>query len=296
MTFEPYPTRSGFIFLSVALASALIAIYLLLFLFNQPEFSAPFSLTLWLLLALMSCGVATYGALVAFRLEYHLDRNGLIIQWGSIQHLIPFDKIDAIVPGNHLSPLNTSKMLNIAGLRFGWGHAEAYGLVRFHATTDLQDSLLIVTPHLTYVISPRQPQQLIRAWQARQSLGPTQAWPLGLRHTWPWNTPFFADQWGRCLASLTILLCLSLFAYLSSIMPNLPTHLPVHFNALGQPDRIAARSALLILPIAGGGVFLFNTILGSLVYQREKVAAYLLWGSMVIIQLCLWVALLTLTA
>ena len=296
MTFEPYPTRSGFIFLSIAIVCAIMAIYLLGFLFDQPEFSAPVSLMIWLLLTLTSCGVAAYWALVAFRLEYHLDRNGLIIQWGSIQHLIPFDKIEAIVPGNNLSPLNTSKVLNIAGLRFGWGYTEAYGPVKFHATTDLPDSLLIVTPHLTYVISPRHPQQLIRAWQARQSLGPTQIWSLGLKRTWPWNIPFFADQWGWRLVGLTILLCLGLFAYLSSIMPNLPTHLPVHFNALGQPDRIAARSTLLILPIAGGGIFLINTIIGSLVYQREKVAAYLLWGSMVIVQLCLWVALLTLTA
>jgi uncharacterized membrane protein len=75
----------------------------------------------------------------------------------------------------------------------------------------------------------------------------------------------------------------------------LPRSLPIHFNAFGVADRIADKSALFTLPLAGAAMFVVNAILGSLVYRWEKMAAYLLWGSALTMQICLWVAVLTLT-
>ena len=63
-----------------------------------------------------------------------------------------------------------------------------------------------------------------------------------------------------------------------------------------RADRIADKLVLFTLPAAGAIVWLTNAILGSLIYRREKVAAYLLWGSSIAMQLCLWVAVLTITA
>ena len=48
--------------------------------------------------------------------------------------------------------------------------------------------------------------------------------------------------------------------------------------------------------VAAGAIVLgLNTLLGSLIYRREKVAAYLLWGSAIVMQIFLWLAVLTIT-
>lgn len=281
--------------LGIGIIAAVIAIYLAGIVITRGDLLGTFGLVMWLLLSLGICGVAAYWAAVAFKLAYYLDRNGLAIQWGPARYLIPFDKIEAVVPGQNIPPLSSTKVVNLAGLRFGWGESHEYGLIKFHATTATANSLLIVTSHLTYVISPRQPQQFIKAWQNRQSLGPTQSWRLGLQPHWLWTASILSDQWGWVFLGLTISLCLGLFGYLSYIFPELPLNLPVHFNALGQPDRITGKSALLLLPTAGVIVLGFNVFLSSILYHREKLAAYLLWGSTILVQVCLWIALLTLT-
>jgi uncharacterized membrane protein len=83
------------------------------------------------------------------------------------------------------------------------------------------------------------------------------------------------------------------FGYLTLNFADLPASLPIHFNSLGQADRIANKSALFTLPLAGALVFILNGLLGGMVYGRDKVAAYLLWGSALMMQVCLWIALLT---
>jgi hypothetical protein len=36
-----------------------------------------------------------------------------------------------------------------------------------------------------------------------------------------------------------------------------------------------------------------NTLLGWMVHRREKLAAYLLWGCAIVMQIALWIALVT---
>ncbi len=294
MLFQPYPTRSGFIFLSVAVVFGLMAIFLATLWPQQEDLFSIFRLLLSLLLVLAMTGLALYGALIAFKLHYHLNRNGVVIQWGVVQYLIPFESIKTIIPGKNL-PAPKFKGVKLAGLQVGWGELAEYGPVKFHTTATVADSLLVVTAQQAYVISPRQPDSFIKAWQARQTLGPTQDWSAGVRRSWPLNVPLLADPFTWGLWGVAALVCLALFGYLSLRFPNLPRSLPIHFNALGHADRIADKSTLLLLPAAGAMALVFNAILGSLLYRREKVAAYLLWGSAIVIQLCLWMAVVTIT-
>jgi hypothetical protein len=271
------------------------AIFLINLLPLQNSLSDIFKLLVGVLIVLGVTGLALYWAVVAFKLHYYLSRNGLAIQWGLAQLLIPFESVTAIVPGKTVSTSPTFRGVNVAGLRFGWGELAEYGSLKFLATTDLAKSLLVVTPQQTYVISPRQPDHFLAAWQARQALGPTQQWVVGLRRSWPLNYPLLTDALTWWFFGLGALACLSLLGYLSMIFAELPRSLPIHFNAFGVADRIADKSALFALPLAGAAMFIINTILGGLIYRWEKVAAYLLWGSAVAMQIFLWVAVLTLT-
>ncbi len=295
MIFQPYPTRSGFIFLGSAIFFGGLAIFLTTLLFQQSELPLIFKLLVSLLLALVVMGLALYRAMIVFKLHYCLNRNGLVIQWGLVQQIIPFESIEKLIPGKDL-PSPKFRGLNIAGLRLGRGKLAKYGPLKFYTTTRLADSLLVVTPHQVYLISPDQPDNFIKAWQARLVLGPAQDWSIKVSRSWPLNIPLLADPLTWWLWGLAALACFALFGYISLKLPELPPSLPIHFNTLGLSDRIADKSMLLLLPAAGAIGLLFNAVLGCFVYRREKVGAYLLWGVAIALQICLWVAMLTITA
>jgi hypothetical protein len=295
MTFQPYPTRSGFIFLGIGLIFIGLAYILTYLLLQQDEPPLAFILLVGLLVTLGIIGLMLYGALVVFKLGYHIDRNGLAIRWGLGQQLIPFQSIKAIIPGKDVAPSAEFRAANIAGLHFGRAELPEYGLLKFRATAPLTESLLVVTPNQAYVISPDQPQAFLKAWQVRQNLGPTQQWSESIRRCWPFNTPLILDSLAWRLLGTAAFFCFSLVGYISLNYPELPALLPIHFDSLGQVDRIADKRVLFTLPLVGAIVWGVNLILGSLFYHQEKVAAYLLWGSTIVVQLCLWAAVLMIT-
>jgi hypothetical protein len=296
MTFQPYPTRANFILLGLAMLAGLVAVALLNLLPRQSELSHIFGLIVGILLMLGLMGLALYWSVVAAKLRYELNRNGLTIQWGAAQQLVPFESIQQIIPGRALSTPPAFVGLNLAGLRLGWGKMADFGKLKFHTTAPPTESLFVVTPVQTYVISPSQPDQFLQAWQARQTLGPTQKWVSEIQWNWPLNNPLLTDPLTWWLLGLAFVACLALFGYFSFTFAQLPRSLPIHFNSFGVPDRIADKSTLFNLPTVGLLVLVINTGLGILVYRWEKVGAYLLWGSALTLQICLWVAAITLTA
>lgn len=296
MNFSPHPTRSGFIFLALALLAGLLAVVLINLLPRQSDLSRVFMVAAGTIVAVVAVGFTLYWAVLAFQLHYYLSRNGLVIRWGLAQLRIPLDNIQAIVPGDALPASPTFVGLNIAGLRLGWGQLADYGRVKFHTTAAWAESLFVITPQQTYVISPNQPDQFLQAWQARQSLGPTQSWSADRQWGWPFNYPILTDRLTWWLLGLAFVAGLALLGYLATIFAGLPRSLPIHFDAFGLPDRIADKSALLTLPVVGLTALVLNGLLGVLVYRWEKVAAYLLWGSALVLQVALWVAALTLTS
>lgn len=295
MSFQPYPTRSGFIALGVAVIFGAVAIWLVNLLLRQQSPWQTFTLLVGLLLVLDLTGLALYWMLIALRLNYHLTRNGLAIQWGLGQQRIPIGTIKDIIPGKDITTPANFKGLNLGGLHVGRGELSQYGPLKFRSTAPLSQSLLVVTPNQTYVISPQNPNSFLKAWQARQPLGPTQHWTLHTQRQWPLNIPLFADPLTWWLLGAAALLCLALLGYISLRYQDFPPSLPIHFDSLGRADRIADKSTLFVLPAAGAAVWIINTLLGSIIYSREKLGTYLLWGSTIAMQLCLWVAIFTIT-
>jgi hypothetical protein len=295
MTFQPYPTRSGFIFLGLALFLAALAFILTNLLLQQRQPPEIFMFLLSLLIVLAAITLVVYWTVIAFRLAYHLNRNGVAIQWGLGQQRIPFNLIKTIIPGKDIALPTQLRVLNIAGLRFGWGILPEYGPLKFRGAAPLSESLLIVTDKQTYVISPRHPNAFLKAWQLRQNLGPTQQWGEGMRRYWPFNIPLLADPLTWQLLGIAASLILALLGYICLNYPDFPPSLPIHFNSLGQADRIADKITLFVFPTVGALAWTLNLILGSLFYRQEKVAAYLLWGSTIVLKLCLWAAVLTIT-
>ena len=296
MNFQPHPTRSGFIFLAVAFVALVATAWLVGILLQQSNPANLFPWLLALLVMLLVTGLAVYWAIIAFRLHYHINRNGLAIEWGLGQQRIPFDNIEQIVSGKSFASKASYRGMSLAGLRFGTGELTGYGTLNFRTTAPVENCLLVVTADRSYVISPKKPESFLRAWQIRQPLGPTQKWTEGARRHWPLNIPVLNDQLMWALLGAAAFLLLSLLGSISLNYPDYPGALPVHFDVLGRADRIAPKIELFILPAVGGVVWLVNAVLGTLVYNKERMAAYLLWGSTAVMQFCLWIALLTITA
>ncbi len=69
--------------------------------------------------------------------------------------------------------------------------------------------------------------------------------------------------------------------------------LSFHFDALGQADRIASRIQILRLPQIALLVLVLDLGLGFALYRRWRVAAYLIWGGGLALQLFVWGAVFT---
>ncbi|MCG3208858.1 MAG: hypothetical protein FOGNACKC_02471 [Anaerolineae bacterium] len=295
MTFQPYPTRAGWIALAAGLVLATVAILMLNIVLDPPGPPQFFQAVVAFLVALGLALMAIYWAIAGLTLRYHLNRNGIVIQWGVAQQFIPFEHIIKIVPGHTLSDLPTFRGVNFIGLRFGRGELPGFRLLRFRSTALVGHSLLVITDRASYVISPQQPEAFIKAWQARQSLGPTQDWPEGISRRWPFDTPLFNDALALWLIGLSAALLLVLLGLISLTYSALPAALPIHFDSLGRADRIAPKLFLFTLPVAGAIVWVVNLVFGGILYRREQIGAYLLWGSTIVTMICLWVALFTIT-
>jgi hypothetical protein len=89
------------------------------------------------------------------------------------------------------------------------------------------------------------------------------------------------------------LLNLVLFAYIGWRYRALPEFLPLHFDILGQPDRLGMRSEIFRLPTIGFLLLVLNSLLGLAIQRWEKLGAYLLLGVTVIVQVLFWLAALT---
>ena len=64
---------------------------------------------------------------------------------------------------------------------------------------------------------------------------------------------------------------------------------------MGQTDRIGQRSEILKLPLIALLMLMLDLVLGFAIYRHERVAAYLLWGGGLVLQLLAWGALYTVT-
>jgi hypothetical protein len=228
----------------------------------------------------------TYGV---FTLEYWVDRDSVTIIWGPTQLVIPILDIQEIVWGldtDHSTPPGPWPVPWVGGWR-----CPPLGEIYSYATRPVGEQVLLVTSWATYGLSPDQPEAFILALQERCRLGPARRrHPYVRRPSW-WAYPLWRDRLGLGLLSAALLLNLVLYAIISWQYPVLPAYLPLHFDAQGQVDRVGSRAALFVLPTLGSLSWIVNGLWGLWHYRRQRLAAYLLWGGAILIQVLATMAL-----
>jgi hypothetical protein len=277
-------------------AIAALDIWLLNRLVNQGIRTQQIGLGLFLmgtvvLLSIPALLILAYQTLSCLTLRYHVDRNGVVVRWAGTKQIIPIRSIQQVVSGEKLG----KKVVQRRGLRWpghvrGEGMVPGIGLTRFLSTRPLTGQLLLVTPGMAFGISPNDLEAFRQAFEARQDLGPNRLLQQELIPA-GWSTwRIWTDQTAWALLGAAVLVNLGLFGFLAIRFPNLDIQLPLHFNSLGQPDRIGTKMELFTLPIIGLIILGTNLVLGLALYKRERAGSYLLWGSAATVQALFWLA------
>ncbi len=234
-------------------------------------------------------------ALIAFQLRglsrsgYMLDRNALTIFWGPIKQIVPTAAIQRIMLGSEVAGQIKFRGWRWPGLMVGQGEVPEAGLTLFYASVPLTEQLIVITPSLSYAISPTDVAGFIESIKARYELGPTQELEQTSVRPPIFDAPLWRDRLMYGLETAGFVLCAALFAYVCVRYASLPQKLPLHYTAAGVIDRYGTPAQSFILPLIGLLALVGNSVLGLWLYGREKMAAYVLWGGMIFVQVLLWV-------
>lgn len=249
-----------------------------------------------IVLSLSAIALVIYWLIGLRRSGYALDRNHLTIFWGPTRHVIPTRLIDNVIRGEEVSRRLRFSGGRWPGLWVGSGVVPDIGLTLFNATAPLSQQVFIVTDLAAYAISPIDRERFIEAVAARKAMGPTQdVLQESIRPAF-FDWPLWSDKLARGLALGGAVLCAALFAFVCFKYPDLPTRIPLHFDATGVADRFGGPPAVFILPVIGLLSWGVNTFIAVPLYVRERVPAYTLWGGGLLVQLLVWVAAVTLLA
>lgn len=294
MDWRPRRLRGFLIGLGIVAGIVILDVLLVIWITHRPVDLFTFVLGLIIALSLPALVLMAYWLYSLAGMRYTLERNGLIITCGAAKQIIPMDSIRQIMPGAGRILEGRLRGVRWPGLWLGHGSLAGLGFTLFYATVPLDEQLLVITPTLTYAISPGDTEAFVQAFDSRRQLGPLKRWLQESQQARFASWPIWSDRMGHVILGLGLLLNASLFAYLCGRYPELPPMVPLHFDASGAVDRTGMRASLFILPTIGLLVWAGNGTLGVLLRAREHVAAYLLWCGTLLVQILLIVAVLTL--
>ncbi|MBN1955228.1 MAG: DUF1648 domain-containing protein [Anaerolineae bacterium] len=251
-----------------------------------------FVAVLLVLASVLAVGIIVYSLNGLIHSDYTLDRNTFTITWGPNEQVIPTPDIERVVAGKDVTGRVRFRGIRWPGLWAGYGKVDGIGPTLFYASAPIDQQAFLVTSGLTYAVSPEDLEGFLLTLQTRMQMGPTQLvepesfGPEFLQ----WD--FWQDWLGMSLLIGASIAVAVLFGYLCAQFPALPRLLPLHFDAAGEPDRLGPQGQIFFLPLIGLIVLLANSALGMLLYRRERMAAYLLWGGAAAVQVFIWAAVL----
>ena len=251
-----------------------------------------FVIGLAVLTSLGLLGLIVYWIYGLIRSGYLLDRNALIIRWGPTEQTIPTGHIERVFNGEEVEGRIRFSGAIWPGHCVGYGEVPDTGPTLFYATVPPRRQIYVVTPSITYGISPANPAAFIESLSKRLEMGPTQTVEQSFKRPAFLEWTIWQDRLSLALLAIGCLAAVALVGLLCFWFPRLPYKVPLHFDATGNPDRLEVRSEIFIIPLIGLLTLLFNGVLGGLTYRRERMASYLLWGGSILIQVLLWTAVI----
>lgn len=225
--------------------------------------------------------------------SYEMDRNAVVIHWGSIDYQIPLASVQAVFSGAELKGLRMRPGLRWPGYVVGTGVAEDVGMVLFYATQSREKMVIIRTTGMAYAVSPDDLEEFLQAFKDRLEMGPTQEIEERSAHPSFLDWEIWRDRIGLLTLSGSVILLALLVGVLCLSYPYLPADLVLRSTSEGAPLLVVGTPRIFYLPLVGAIFLLLNSTLGFLLYHRERIACYLLWTGLLVVQSGLWTAVLT---
>jgi hypothetical protein len=218
-------------------------------------------------------------------LEYWLDRDALRIRWAGDVVIIPLSHIHTLAPASQ-GPKAPWWRWPLCWMAFPSGRNG----VRAYATAPASACLAVSTAQATYLISPADRMGFLRAYETRRAFGSGRVLAETILPS-AWHEHWLhRDRLAQVLIVAGLLAGLFVLGFFVWTYPTLPAELPLHFDATGRPDLLSPRRALFLLPAITLLIWFFNAALGFALYEQEPLAAYLLWGNGVFVQMAgFWV-------
>jgi len=294
MTFRPWDCRTRWEGLIVAFWIVLIDLLLLIWMDRRPVDWLKFALILVAVASLPLLGYVLFRTWAAFSLEYWIDRNAVTVHWASLRQVIPLQSVQRIIRGG-LPSLTPMPWTQWPAPDIGPTRSLGLANIQMLATRPLEECLLLDTGETVFALSPRDADDFLEALQARYRLGPVATPALERMHSTLWQRLFGEDYLGPILLALGLVGTLLLFGILMVRFPNLPDAMAFHYNSQGLPDVVREKTALFLLPAMGLMAWLINGVWGLwMAYRQQRTGAYMLWGGALIVQICSYMALISL--
>ncbi len=259
----------------------------------------PLSLTTFLFAFAAMCLVllAAYLSVQARQMReinYTLDRNAFVIRWGDTREVVPMGDVQRVIAATDIEKGLRFLRLPLPGWWFGTATHPALGEIRMYATAPLDQQVIIVTPEQSYAVSPYDDEAFLDAFRTRLEMRPTQnvqhARLLPAYMQWP----IWGDKPALMLLIIAIALNLLTFGLSAGRFPGAPAQLALHFDNAGVADRIGEKAQLFVPPAIALITLLVNIGIGLALYRKgERLAAQLLWGGSIAVQLLFFVATVT---
>jgi len=253
-------------------------------------------LLLWILLPLFGLPLAsiiTYRLFGLLTAQYALDRNGFYLKWGLVEEHIPLSRIQNISNVEDL-PEKADGWAAILGLTRSFTDQESGQAVEFFTAGSLENALLIIGKDLNLVITPADADGFLKTYRGFTHQGALQRIrPLSVRPVFL-AAVLFSDRFARWLLPSGLVINLLLLFFLIIGSAGLPDAVPFSFDPAGRVEMVAPANRLLLLPLAGGLLWMLNFILGTWFYHRKEdpLLSYVLWGAAVLPGLLLWGAVI----
>ncbi len=219
-------------------------------------------------------------------ISYSLDRNSFVIRSGGAIEIIPMAEVQRVFPAADIADGLRVRRLPLAGWWVCAGSHPALGKIRFYANAPLDFQSIVVTPDVSFAVSPYDVDVFDESFETRLAMRPTQEVRYskltpGLRSNPLWN-----DRLARVLTASGLVAFLGLLAVAFAVFPALPRTLPLHYSGLGIADRYGPASSVFGLALFAFCAWAANTVIGGLLFRaNERLAGYLAWGAGILVQL-----------
>ncbi|KXK14430.1 MAG: hypothetical protein UZ14_CFX002001195 [Chloroflexi bacterium OLB14] len=271
----PPPKRTGLIVHSAILIVLTIITIIGFINLSNAQVGPIFLISLLVsIIAFIPIPLFAYRAYSLWRADYFIDRDSLAIHWGLRVEDIPLNDIEWIRPADDLTNPLKLPPFTFTGGYLGIIRHPDLSAVEFLAS-DSKKLLLVATAKRIFVISPDDPSALAQTFARATELGSLA--PAEAKSVYP--SFVFTQAWSNNLVRyfwlVTLLLNIGLFIWASLIIPSTAQ------VTLGQATESVPSSQLIIFPAASLLLSIAGWVAGLYFYrwERERVLAFIIWGS-----------------